>query len=82
MTWMPILFTEETGPKWIPCSERLPEKGVSVLVSVKWYEDDEEVCIAKRFDDGYLIDDYGLSYAEKVQAWMPLPEPYKEQKDG
>lgn len=90
----PGIFCPDTGCKeleplkripaaerWIPCSERLPEEGVPVLVSVKWDEDNEEACIAKRYDDGYLFDNYGLSYAEIVQAWMPLPEPYKGEQD-
>ena len=80
MAWMPILFTEETGPKWIPCSERLPEEGDTVLVSVRWYEDNDEICIAKRYDDGYWFSGYGIQDAEIVRAWMPLPEPYEEEK--
>lgn len=77
MAWMPILFTEEKGPEWIPCKERLPEEGDTVLVTVSWFEGNVEICIAKRYGDEYCFSDYGMQDAEKVQAWMPLPEPYE-----
>lgn len=82
MAWLPIFFTEETGPKWTPCSKRPPEKGIPVIVTVKWAEDDVEVCTAKRSDDGYEFSDYGKQDAEKVLAWMPQTDPYEDQKDG
>ena len=62
--------------KWIPCSERLPEKDVNVLT----YHRNES------FDYRYVswIDDYSGKWAgfignlpDDVLAWMPLPEPYK-----
>lgn len=52
-------------PKWIPCSERLPERNGYYLVTGrqgavnKWL-----------YQDGYW---YGKW---TVLAWMPLPEPY------
>ena len=70
--------------EWIPCSERLPEREENgafpfSLVTL----DNSEVCI------GILMNDYGDWFARrkegetvydehKVIAWMPLPEPYKE----
>lgn len=77
-------------PKWIPVSERLPEideDGYSsyVLVSFSnftlpfigqlrktdgenhWYEGDDEEA----------LDSFGLH----VNAWMPLPEPYKSESE-
>lgn len=64
---------------WIPASERLPEKHKAVITTVKY--------------NGFLgmygawlktafIGDYGEWNGEciggEVIAWMPLPEPYKE----
>lgn len=63
--------------RWIPCSERLPERDVNVLT----YHRDVA------FDYQYVswIDDYSGKWAgfignlsDEVLAWMPLPEDYKE----
>lgn len=56
-------------PHWIPCSERLPEKKQSLLVTVA-----DEV-------SPYTSDDEWTgtgfwAYGKRVSAWMPLPEPY------
>ena len=69
--------------KWIPCSERLPEKGESVL------------CYAKTRDGGYEAMRVGACHkgfwffqdggSERLcfpgnyvaVAWMELPKPYK-----
>ena len=65
--------------QWIPCSERLPEEDVPVLVQ----KDcsclvDEHYGRAVGEYNGFkywtVEDDF---YAEPI-AWMPLPEPYKE----
>jgi hypothetical protein len=69
----------EQQPRWIPCSERLPERDESVLT----YHRDVS------FDYQYVswIDDYSGKWAgfcgslsDEVLAWMPLPEGYKEEK--
>lgn len=60
---------ETVSPRWIPVEERLPEKGVSVLITTgdgeigtDWIEGDEWFWGSRDYD---------------VIAWMPLPEPYK-----
>ena len=78
--------------RWIPCSERLPEYGVSVLTY-----DGNCFCVEKRIpfirdetgeaisSDWWVSDDYDESYDGYYPnlrdgaciAWMPLPEPYK-----
>ena len=83
-----LLSAKQPEPQWIPCSERLPEideDGYSsyALVSFSnftlpcigqlrktdgenhWYEGDDEKA----------LDSFGLH----VNAWMPLPEPYREE---
>ena len=53
-------------PKWIPCSERLPKDGR--------YLCDYGDCI----DFGRMTN--GEWYVDGVIAWMPLPEPYREEQ--
>lgn len=62
-----------SAQRWIPCSERLPENRLYVLVTYK-YE--------------YGLIDHGITWygqaeekwdtSREVIAWMPLPEPYRE----
>ena len=67
--------------KWIPCSERLPEKNKLVL---GWYKDNPfsgyTYGIVMKTNIGWAFY-YGNRYCSSVAAWMPLPEPYKENDD-
>ncbi len=76
--------TLESIPRWIPCSERLPENGEQVLV----YARSVHYALAKydemREADGtykkqwVTFDAWKPFYTIKeVIAWMPLPEHYK-----
>lgn len=89
--YLPILFDYiyqqgfADATRWIPCSERLPEIGVCVLVAEliddKCYcglgnmKDNGVWCISIQtpdFPDGNI-------QGNEVIAWMPLPEAYKEE---
>lgn len=64
--------------KWIPCSERLPELNVLVLTQWGVYYSGEiriEILYLNELGrwNGALGEPNG-----KVIAWMPLPEPYRE----
>ena len=73
---MDLLATDNNvGHKWIPVTERLPEKNTSVLVYYKhgrnifWYDGKDGFCD---------IDEYGMNVPDNtVTHWMPLPEPPK-----
>lgn len=64
------LSSAENPNKWIPVSERLPEEHGGYLVTVKY---------------GYVTRALWVGDAENwkgVIAWMPLPEPYKQEVEG
>lgn len=63
--------------RWIPCSERLPEKSGLYLVSVKGANGKDCVggCVFSRLD-GCFETAWGFD----VLAWMPLPKPYAERR--
>ena len=70
---MAIKALEQT--RWIPCSERLPEDKQQILISIAW---DNEVYEVRQGD----ID--SINYFKHFKritsiAWMPLPEPPKEE---
>ena len=68
--------------QWIPISERLPEDESYILVSfenctmqdIARYEENDEGGTFYPGDDEKSYLSYGLF----VNAWVPLPEPYKE----
>lgn len=71
---------------WIPISERLPDPDEYILLSFENYT----MAAIGRYEkhgDGsgnfYEGDDEKplLSYGLYVNAWMPLPEPYREDND-
>ena len=69
--------------QWIPIEERLPEDDRYILISfsnfpmadIGRYEEDDG-------GGAFYPDDEDISYSEIgvfVNAWMPLPDPYKEE---
>ena len=75
---------EEFG-RWIPCSERLPEDESYILVlfenstmpDIARYEENDEGGTFYPGDDEKSYSSYGFF----VNAWMPLPKPYREVDD-
>lgn len=67
--------------EWIPCSERLPEKDGSYLVCWNYRNMDVLMwadgwnCI-RRIDG--KVDRNSEIDGANITAWMPLPEPYRE----
>ncbi|EFI9568355.1 DUF551 domain-containing protein [Escherichia coli] len=74
-----------TPDGWISCSERMPEKGQNVLISVNFDSSLVEplICSARytgstfRRGDATIKPGNGI---EQATHWMPLPEPPQEVK--
>lgn len=69
--------------QWIPCSERLPEESDYYMACVYDEEADDYDYRKNWFahKDDYDTDESEwreLMPFERVTAWMPLPEPYRE----
>ena len=66
--------------RWIPVAEQLPENFTSVLLTAKMPEDVEcLVYTGGRASTDFTLDGVINSEGYEVIAWMPLPEPYKEE---
>lgn len=82
-TLLADLEEDEKENEWIPISERFPEKDGYVLISfenftipdIGRYEKDEQGGAFYPGDDERSYSSFGLF----VNAWRPLPEPYKEE---
>ena len=58
--------------KWIPVSERLPNRHQRVLCYFKYKPDSPDIISGNTYIGGGMW----MSEGDKVVAWMPLPEPY------
>lgn len=68
---LPLVTPQQN--RWIPVSERLPEKDGCYLVTTTGTNNDI-------IDIAFYTDDIWHK-ASKVKAWMPLPEPYKAESE-
>ena len=75
---------KQLSTTWIPATERLPEDRRGVFVTAYWHET-YQVMIGSYFGDGIWWCVPFNNCGEHMQklnpiAWMPLPEPYKEEE--
>ena len=73
--------------EWIPVSEELPEEYKYVLVTVnekhnKTIPDSVVMIGCYTYEQGWILNGYIDLVNLNVTAWLPLPEPYKEQNDA
>lgn len=74
-----------TPDGWISCSDRMPEKGQNVLISVNFDSSLVEplICSARYTGSTFRRGDATIkpgNGVEQVTHWMPLPEPPQEAK--
>ena len=64
--------------RWIPVSEKLPEKNVEVLATTEW----GAVTISEMYsaNDWFIHEGTTNADTDDIVAWMPLPEPYEPQE--
>ncbi|HCL9476436.1 TPA: DUF551 domain-containing protein [Escherichia coli] len=77
--------TPVTPDGWISCSERMPEKGQNVLISVNFDSSLVEplICSARYTGSTFRRGDATIkpgNAIEQATHWMPLPEPPQEVK--
>ena len=73
----------EEQPRWIPCNERLPERGTNILMATRqgWVAEGEYKGV---LDGCHLWTEYmwRRSFTNgEIIAWMPLPKPYGDESD-
>lgn len=72
-------------PKWIPYWERLPEEDVDDSYLIAWVPSNAKCDhphyyqVADWEDGDWTNIDFGDFEEIIILAWMPLPEPYKEE---
>ena len=59
--------------RWIPVSERLPNRHHRVLCYFKYEPESPDIISENTYIGGGMW----MSESDKVVAWMPLPEPYR-----
>ena len=76
------LMSLPSAQQWIPCSERLPEENGFYLVSVGAVRNPIRVyeykpCKSHGKENLWKGSDISYCFNWFVEAWMPLPEPWK-----
>lgn len=72
---------------WIPRTEREPDTGDHVIITVKWSDADYEVmeddwgCTVAEVNDGTATPIVQEMYKRMI-AWMPMPKPYRGKNES
>lgn len=66
---------------WIPVKERLPEPGLKTLAQWRMYLSDSLYMDILKHTGKEWICEQGVPNGEVI-AWMPLPDPYRPEKES
>lgn len=69
---------ESRMPKWIPVTERLPEKDVPVFVYL--FSDSPYIAWINR-EGEWETEEFTIDHDYLPKAWLPLPQPPKEEAE-
>lgn len=69
-----VISEEEKTGGWIPVTERLPEESLNSVIGWDTYWN--RCCFVQFLGGRFVIGDDTDSV--NITAWMPLPEPYRE----
>lgn len=72
---------EREKHRWIPVEERLPDKGERVIICTEHGFRGEAIMKQSGRYFRYGIENEKI-FGQKIVAWMPLPEPYWQEKGG
>lgn len=81
LEWIPVKWIEEkraTIPVVLIADCAMPEDNQEILISHNGYVT-ADICLID--SDGYYLDSSGYDWSE-VDAWMPMPEPYREVEEN
>lgn len=77
---------EQPEPHWIPCSEYLPKKNGTYIVTEKVFSVDDYHHKGKYQIKVEPVDFFGGAFMRapyfEVLAWMPLPAPFQPKEDA
>ena len=81
-----IIKTQPQVSGWTPVTERLPENGCGVLVTVNGKHNNitfvDALEIAEYDGDfGWIVEGYPQWTDPNVTAWQPLPEPFEGREE-
>ena len=83
-----IRATALESQRWIPVSERLPEKTDYYLIQYSREVCPDEMAVAfysveeAEVDSNYTWEFKPIADCKDVIAWQPLPQPYKAESEG
>lgn len=77
--WIPVKFKTDKYGNYIYLS-KMPKNNEKVLITD--YSNDVRIDICNKEEINDIYTQSGNDYAERVVAWMPLPEPYKPESEN
>lgn len=84
--FMQVIDEQPKIGEWIPCSERMPEPKIEIMVTLrdcsKYVFSGYRTEPTEETESCFYVDGHGFKTIDNVLAWqtLPEPEPYREDK--